>query len=92
MTVTWTLRDAAGTVVDTQLDARRRCRPARSYAGPSTADAGRRDDAAARPLHLVRDRDRRHVVATQSVAFETDAFRIKPSDTTPGRGQTITVT
>ena len=32
------------------------------------------------------------LVATQAVAFETDAFRLKLSDTTPGRGQTITVT
>ena len=31
------------------------------------------------------------LTATQSVSFTSDAFIIKPSDTTPGRGQTITV-
>ena len=31
------------------------------------------------------------VVVAQSVAFEADAFVVKPSDATPGRGQTITV-
>jgi len=31
------------------------------------------------------------LIATQSVAFELEAFRLTPSDTTPGRGQTITI-
>ena len=32
------------------------------------------------------------VAVAQSVAFDADAFLVKPSDATPGRGQTITVT
>jgi hypothetical protein len=32
------------------------------------------------------------LVVAQSVSFEADAFLIKPSDATPGRGQTITLT
>ena len=32
------------------------------------------------------------LVASQTVSFDTDAFRFKLSDATPGRGQTITVT
>ena len=32
------------------------------------------------------------LTATQTVTVETEAFRITPSDTTPGRGQSITIT
>ena len=31
------------------------------------------------------------LTATQTYAFDVNAFRLKPSDTTPGRGQSITV-
>jgi hypothetical protein len=32
------------------------------------------------------------LVAAQSVPFEADAFMVKPSDATPGRGQSLSVT
>ena len=90
MTVTWTLRDAAARIVDTHL--------ARALlpAGTQTWEFdGRRSDGTMLPpgryLSYVTASDGSLVVA-QSVAFEADAFLVKPSDATPGRGQTITVT
>ena len=90
MTVTWTLRDAAAKVIDTYLAA------VALPAGTQTwVFDGRRSDGTMLP----RGRYLSYVVATdgtlvaaQSVSFEADAFLIKPSDATPGRGQTITVT
>ena len=90
MTVTWTLRDAAGRIVDTHLAAA--ALPAGSQ---SWVFDGRRSDGtmlpAGRYLSYVTARDG-SVVVSQSVSFEADAFLVKPSDATPGRGQTITVT
>jgi hypothetical protein len=90
MTVTWTLRNAATKVLDTHLAA------VALPAGPQTwVFDGRRSDGTMLPpghyLSYVVAADGTLVVA-QSVAFEADAFLIKPSDATPGRGQTITVT
>ncbi len=90
MTVTWTLRDAAGRVVDTHLAA------ASLPAGTQSwlFDGRRSDGTMLAPgpyLSYVTAGDGSVVVA-QSVAFEADAFLIKPSDATPERGQTITVT
>ncbi|MDO8485458.1 MAG: FlgD immunoglobulin-like domain containing protein [Candidatus Limnocylindrales bacterium] len=90
MTVTWTLRDAAAKVIDTHLAA------APLDAGRYTwSFDGRRSDGSMLPpgryLSYVVARDGT-LVAAQSIAFEADAFLIKPSDATPGRGQTITVT
>lgn len=90
MTVTWTIRDAASKVVDTHLAA------APLEAGThSWLFDGRRSDG----TMLTPGRYLSHVVASdgslvaeQSVAFEADAFLVRPSDATPGRGQTITVT
>jgi flagellar hook assembly protein FlgD len=90
MVVTWTLRDAAATVIDTHL--------ADALLDPGahtwTFD-GRRSDGTMLPpgryLSYVVARDGT-LVAVQSVAFDADAFLMNPSDTTPGRGQSITVT
>jgi flagellar hook assembly protein FlgD len=90
MTVTWTLRDASARIVDTHL------RAAYLEAGTYTwAFDGRRSDGtmlpAGRYLSYVSTTDGVLSVA-QSVGFVADAFVIKPSDTTPGRGQTVTIT
>jgi hypothetical protein len=90
MSVTWTLRDVAGNVVDTHLDAA----PLEAGTHTWTFDGRLSDGTMVRP-----GRYTSHVaaadgslVAYQSVAFEVDAFVVKPSDATPGRGQTVTVT
>ncbi|MGZ8514051.1 MAG: FlgD immunoglobulin-like domain containing protein [Candidatus Limnocylindrales bacterium] len=90
MTVTWTLRDAAAKVIDTHLAS------APLPAGTQTwVFDGRRSDGTMLPpghyLSYVTASDGSVAVA-QSVAFDADAFLVKPSDATPGRGQTITVT
>src|SRR6185436_14723909 len=90
MEVTWTLRDASGAVVITRMD-----HVARPAGTSSWTFDGRRPDGSMLP----RGRYTSHVVATdgvltatQTVGVETEAFRITPSDTTPGRGQSITIT
>jgi len=90
MTVTWTLRDAAAKVIDTHLAA------TPLDAGTHTwLFDGRLSDGtmlpAGRYLSYVVARDG-SLVAAQSIAFEADAFLVKPSDATPGRAQSITVT
>lgn len=90
MTVTWTLRNAEGAVVETRLDA------ASVPAGTQTwTFDGRRSDgrtlAPGRYTSLVEATDGT-VIASESVSFVADAFVVKPSDTTPTRGQRITVT
>jgi flagellar hook assembly protein FlgD len=90
MTVTWTLRDTAARVIDTHLAST----PLEAGTHIWTFD-GRRSDGtmlpAGRYLSYVTASDGTVVVA-QSVAFEADAFIVKPSDATPGRGQTVTIT
>ena len=82
MTVTWTLRNAAGQIVDTHLDA---VGAAGGHRNPGCSRvADRRDHAADRPLHLVRERRPGPLSATQSVAFDAGRSSIKPSDTTAG--------
>ena len=90
MTVTWTLRDAAGRIVITRLS-----EVAQAAGTYSWVFDGRRPDGSMLP----RGRYVSHVVATdgvllaaQAVGFEADAFTMKTSDSTPGRGQKITVT
>jgi flagellar hook assembly protein FlgD len=90
MTVTWTLRNAAGQTVMTHLDA-----VALPAGTQSWAFYGRQADGAMLP----RGHYTSYVYATdgtlaaaQAVAFDMDAFRVKLSDTTPKRGQSITVT
>jgi len=90
MTVTWTLRNAEGAVVETHLDA------APLGAGTQTwTFDGRRSDgrtlAPGRYTSVVEATDGT-VIASESVSFVADAFIVKPSDTTPARGQRITVT
>jgi len=90
MTVTWTLRNATGATVITRLSGS--ARPAGSYYWIF-------DGKASDGTMLPRGRYTSLVTATdgtlnasQSVSFDADAFTVTPSDTTPGRGQSITVT
>jgi len=89
MTVTWTLRDAAGQIVDTHLDA-----VALPAGTQSWVFTGRTTDGIMLPTgrytSFVSATDGT-LSATQSVAFDAVAFVIKPSDTTPGRGQKLSV-
>jgi hypothetical protein len=88
-TVTWTIVDATGATVATLLDAQP------TAAGTWTRNYdGRRADG----VRLKAGRYRALVTATddvttasQAVSFTLDAFSIKPSDTTPKRGQRITI-
>jgi len=88
-TVSWTIRNAQGQVVRTIYDA------APLAVGPYTfAWDGRMTDGTMAPTGTYVSR----VVATDGTLTATgqatvvaDGFRIKASDTTPGRGQTITL-
>jgi hypothetical protein len=90
MTVTWTLRNAAGATVITRLSGS--VRPAGTYYWIF-------DGRLPSGTMLPRGRYTSQVTATggtlsatQTTAFDLDAFAITPSDSTPGRGQSITVT
>ena len=89
MTVSWTLRDAAGATVITKLP--ESLRPAGTY---YWVFDGKRPDGSMLPrgvyTSVVTAADGA-LVATQTVSFEADAFKIKLSDSTPGRGQSVTV-
>jgi hypothetical protein len=89
MTVTWTVRNAAGATVVTRFADS--VKPAGTYAWSF-------DGRGASGAMLPRGRYTSSVTATdgtmsatQTTAFVVDAFTIKPSDTTPGRGQSIKV-
>ena len=89
-TVTWTVRNSAGTVVRTIKSA------APLAAGPYAFTWNGKDDAGA---YVARGSYRSHVVATDGTLSHThwastlaDAFKVTVSDTTPARGQRITVT
>ncbi len=91
MTVSWTLRDAAGHTVDTHLSG-----VALPAGNQSWKFNGRRASDGAM---LPRGRYTAYVTATdgtltatQTAGFDLNAFRIKLSDSTPKRGQSITVT
>lgn len=90
MTVTWTLRNAEGAIVETRLAGV----PLPAGTQTWTFD-GRRSDgrtlAPGRYTSVVEASDGT-VVASESVSFVADAFIVKPSDSTPARGQRITVT
>jgi flagellar hook assembly protein FlgD len=90
MTVSWTVRNAAGAIVATHLSAS--LLAAGSY---SWVFDGRGSNGAMLPRGVYRSfvtvTDGTFTIA-QSVAFTADAFTVKLSDTTPGRGQYITVT
>ena len=90
MTVTWTIRNSAGETVNAHLtDA---ALPAGTQGWKFT---GLTTDGAMLPrgqyTSQVTATDGT-LTATQTVAFDLNAFRIKLSDTTPGRGQSITIT
>ena len=76
MTVTWTLRNAAGQIGH---DPPRRGRPAGRHPDLDLQrPASGRHDAAARSLHLVRVRDRRDPDrARQAATFDMEAFKVK---------------
>jgi flagellar hook assembly protein FlgD len=89
MTVTWTIRNGAGQVVNTRLSA-----AALPAGTQSWTFNGRASDGTMLPrgryYSFVSANDGT-VSATQSVWFDLEAFRFKLSDTTPRRGQSITV-
>ncbi len=89
MTVTWTIRDAAGNTVVTRLS-----ESARAAGTHYWIFDGKGPDGSMLPrgryTSMVVAADG-SLVATQTVAFDSDAFQIKLSDSTPGRGQSITV-
>jgi len=90
MTVSWTIRNAAGQVVDTHLA------DAALPAGPqSWSFSGKTADGTMLPrgryTSVVTASDGT-LSATQSVWFDSEAFRFVLSDSTPGRGQSIKVT
>ena len=90
MAVTWTLRDAAGKVLITRLSGSQRAAGSQYW-----TFNGRRPDGTMLPRGTYTSQVTATdgtLSATQSTSFVIDAFAIKPSDTTPGRGQTITVT
>jgi len=89
-TVTWTIRNAAGTDV-----AILRNGEALAAGLSSRMFYGRRPDGTMLPV----GRYTSHVTATdgtftasQAVAFEMNAFGLRPSTTTPARGRSITIT
>ena len=89
MTVTWVLRDGNGLIVDTHLA------DAALPAGTRTwVFTGRRTDGTMLPAghytSWVTATDGT-LSALQGVAFEADAFRLRPSDTTPARNQTMSM-
>jgi flagellar hook assembly protein FlgD len=90
MTVTWTVRNAAGQTVVTRLA---------SVDLPAGTQKWTFDGRRADGTMLPRGHYTSYVYATdgtlvavQAVGFDMDAFRIKLSDTTPRRGQSITLT
>jgi hypothetical protein len=89
-TVDWTVQDANGVVVRTILTG------APADAGThSFTWSGRNDAGAFVPRGTYRSvvtASDGTFIATQRVAIVADAFRIVASDTTPGRGQRLTVT
>ncbi|MBA3235603.1 MAG: hypothetical protein H0T59_06385, partial [Chloroflexi bacterium] len=89
MTVTWTLRNAAGATVLTRLDA------VALPTGTSTWSFTGRDSAGAllprgRYTSVVSATDGT-LTATQTTTIDMNAFWIKTSDSTPARGQSITL-
>ncbi len=89
MTVTWTLRNSAGATVVTRLDG------VAQAAGTSTWSFNGRDaDGALLPrgryTSVVSATDGT-LTATQTTTVDMNAFAIKTSDSTPARGQSITL-
>ena len=89
MTVTWRLLDSNGAVVITRLSDSPRAAGTHYWIFD-----GKRSDGSMLPrgryTSTVTAADG-SLVATQTVGFDADAFTIKLSDSTPGRGQSITV-
>ncbi len=88
-TVTWTIRNAAGAIVDTLIDAQPTAagRISRTWYGWRTT--GPRLPLGSYTSVVTATDD--VTTMTQAVAFQMNAFGITASDTTPARGQTITV-
>jgi len=90
MTVDWTIRNAAGAVVATRLAG-----AALPAGAQDWAFGGRGAGGAMLPrghyTSIVTATDGT-LTASQSVSFDMEAFRYKLSDTTPARGQSITLT
>ena len=90
MTVTWTLRDAAGTIVDTHLAGVQVPAGTQIWTFDGHTSAGAMLPVG-RYTSYVHATDG-VLTASQSVSFNAIAFVIKPNDSTPGRGQLITIT
>lgn len=90
MTVTWTLRDAAGKIVDTHRAAVQLPAGTHSWTFDGRTSAGTMLPAG-RYTSYVNATDG-VLTAAQSISFNALAFVIKPNDSTPGRGQRITIT
>jgi flagellar hook assembly protein FlgD len=89
MTVTWTVRNAAGAIVATRYS--EALLPAGAY---GWWFYGRAADGSMLPrgkYTTTLSATDGTLTATGSVAFTMDAFIIRPNDATPGRGQTIKV-
>ena len=84
-TVTWTIRNAAGTVVDTLVDAQ----PTAAGTVARTYDAMKADASGRLPVgkytSVVTATDTQ-TTTTQSVAFEMNAYGFRVGDSTPARG------
>jgi flagellar hook assembly protein FlgD len=89
-TVSWTIVDASGTVLRTVKDGQELAAGAQAFAWDGRTDAGAMVPRGTYRT-VVRATDGTYT-ATQAAAVTADAFRIAVSDTTPARGQRITVT
>lgn len=89
-TVTWTIRNAAGTVVATLLDGAEVAAGTTSRMWYGTSDAGV-SLPTGRYTAVVNARDT-VLAATQAVAVEMNAFGIRPSASSVTRGRSITLT
>ncbi len=89
-TVTWTIRNSAGAIVETLVDAQ----PQAAGTYSLTFDGMKLDHSARLPIgkytsYVVATDDL--TTTTHSAAFEMNAYAIAASDTTPARGQKVTI-
>jgi hypothetical protein len=88
-TVTWRIRNAAGTVVKTRYQAVALAPGTYAFNWYGTNDAGTRLPAGTY-VSSVRASDG-SLAITHATSVTMNAFSIRSSDTTPGRGQTLTI-
>jgi flagellar hook assembly protein FlgD len=90
MTVTWTLRNTLGEIVDTHVAGLSLAAGTQTW----TFDGRLSDGTLIRPgrYSSVVEATDGTLSTSDSATFTVDAFAIRPSDSTPARGQTVTVT